>query len=466
MSGFRNSFETESLPGALPIGRNSPQRCAYGLYAEQLSGSPFTAPRGSNERSWLYRIRPSVKHSGRFTKIDAGLWRSAPCHEHDLPIAQLRWDPTPIPKEEMTFLQGVRTMTTAGDVHTQGGMAAHLFLITKSMVDQHFYNADGEMMFVAQQGDVRFVTEFGLIDIEPGEIAVIPRGVKFRVEIPSGPARGYLCENYGGAFTLPERGPIGANCLANARDFLTPVASYEDKDTPTELYVKWGGALFKCELPHSPIDVIAWHGNYAPYKYDLRHFSPVGAISFDHPDPSIFTVLTSPSETAGTANIDFVIFPERWAVAENTFRPPWYHMNIMSEFMGLIYGVYDARPVGFTPGGASLHNSMLPHGPDRDAFESCKQQRTEAGEAGGHAGLHVRDALSAARDAVRGDVGDIAGRLRRLLEGPGEAVRSEQAVTFSSFRGAAKAASPESISPGCGYGFRACVLRTHPGMTN
>ena len=222
MSGFGNSFETEALPGALPIGRNSPQRCAYGLYAEQLSGSPFTAPRGSNERSWLYRIRPSVKHSGRFAKVDAGLWRTAPCHEQEMPIAQLRWDPAPIPKTDMTFLQGVQTMTTAGDANTQAGMAAHVYLITKSMVDQHFYNADGEMMFVPQQGNLRFVTEFGRIDAEPGEIVVIPRGVKFRVELSGGPARGYLCENYGGAFTLPERGPIGANCLANARDFLTP----------------------------------------------------------------------------------------------------------------------------------------------------------------------------------------------------------------------------------------------------
>src|SRR5947208_2270519 len=323
MSGFGNSFETEALPGALPLGRNSPQRCAYGLYAEQLSGSPFTAPRGTNERSWLYRIRPSVKHSGRFARVDAAL-----C-----------------------------------------GMAAHVYLITKSMVDQHFYNADAEMMFVLQQGSLRFVTEFGRIDAEPGEIVVIPRGAKFRVEIPAGPARGYLCENYGGALTLPERGPIGANCLANSRDFLTPVAAYEDKDTPTELFVKWSGQLFATKLPHSPIDVVAWHGNYAPYKYDLRTFSPVGAIGFDHPDPSIFTVLTSPSETAGTANIDLVIFPERWAVAENTFRPPWYHMNIMSEFMGLIYGVYDAKPQGFTPGGISLHNCMLPHGPDREAFD-------------------------------------------------------------------------------------------------
>jgi homogentisate 1,2-dioxygenase len=371
MSGFGNSFETEALPGALPMGRNSPQRCAYGLYAEQLSGSPFTAPRGTNERSWLYRIRPSVRHSGRFAKADTGFWRTAPCTEYDMPIGQLRWGPMPIPEQDVTFLQGIRTMTTAGDANTQAGMAAHVYLITRSMVDQCFYDADGELLFVPQQGDLRLVTEFGVIDIEPGEIAVIPRGVKFRVEVPNGPARGYLCENYGGAFTLPERGPIGANCLANSRDFLTPVAAYEDKDTPTELFVKWGGSLWVTKLPHSPIDVVAWHGNYAPYKYDLRTYSPVGAISFDHPDPSIFTVLTSPSETAGTANIDFVIFPERWAVAENTFRPPWYHMNIMSEFMGLIYGVYDARPQGFVPGGISLHNCMLPHGPDREAFEQA-----------------------------------------------------------------------------------------------
>ncbi len=372
MSGFGNSFETEALPGALPIGRNSPQRCAYGLYAEQISGSPFTAPRDANERSWLYRIRPSVKHSGRFAKLDRGQWRTAPCHEHEIALGQLRWDPTPVPSDErLTFVTGMRTITTAGDAGTQTGMAAHIYVITQSMVDQTFYNADGEMLFVLQLGKLRFVTEFGVIDAEPAEIVVIPRGVKFRAELPDGPARGYICENYGGAFRLPERGPIGANCLANARDFLYPIAAYEEKDTPTELIVKWGGSLWTTTLPHSPLDVVAWHGNYAPYKYDLRRFSPVGAIGFDHPDPSIFSVLTSPSETAGTANIDLVIFPERWAVAENTFRPPWYHMNVMSEFMGLIYGVYEARTTGFTPGGISLHNCMLPHGPDHEAFEAA-----------------------------------------------------------------------------------------------
>jgi homogentisate 1,2-dioxygenase len=380
LSGFGNGFESEALPGALPVGRNSPQRCAYGLYAEQLSGSPFTAPRARNERSWLYRIRPSVAHSGRFTVVptDPGsttegvaCWRSAPDDAPPVPIAQMRWNALPIPDVDTTFLTGVRTITTGGDVGTRTGFACSIYLIATSMVDSCFYNGDAEMLFVLERGNVRFWTEFGIIDAEPSEIVVIPRGVKLRVEVPDGAARGYLCENYGGAFTLPERGPIGANCLANARDFLTPVAAYEDRDVPSTLYVKWGGALWQTELDHSPLDVVAWHGNYAPYKYDLRRFSPVGPVLFDHADPSIFTVLTSPSETPGTANVDFVCFPERWMVAEDTFRPPWYHMNVMSEFMGLIRGVYDAKPDGFVPGGFSLHNGMMPHGPDAQAFEAA-----------------------------------------------------------------------------------------------
>jgi len=375
LSGFGNGFETEALPGALPIGRNSPQRCAYGLYAEQLSGSPFTAPRASNERSWLYRIRPTVAHWGRFEKAEAGLWRTAPCAEIDMPLAPLRWDPLPLPERPVPFVEGIHTVTTAGDAAAQSGMGAHIYLVTRSMQDEYFYNADAEMLFVPQQGALRLWTEFGIIDIAPGEIAVIPRGVKLRVELhDEQPARGYLCENYGGAFTLPERGPIGANCLANPRDFLTPVAAYEDREAPSTMTVKWGGNLWRAELPHSPLDVVAWHGNYAPYKYDLRRYSPVGPLLFDHADPSIFTVLTSPSDTPGTANVDFVIFPDRWLVAENTFRPPWYHMNIMSEFMGLIHGVYDAKTGGgFVPGGFSLHNCMLPHGPDAASFEAASQ---------------------------------------------------------------------------------------------
>ena len=372
MPGFGNDFETESLPDALPKGQNSPQVCNYGLYAEQLSGSPFTAPRGTNERSWLYRIQPSVCHNKDFIKIEFPFWKTAPClDEHELPIAQLRWSPIDAPSEKTNFITGIRTMTTAGDVNTQTGMSAGLYFVNQSMVNEYFYNSDGELLIVPQDGTLLFFTEFGKIDLSVGEICVIPRGVKFKVELTSKSAKGYICENYGAKFTLPNRGPIGANCLANPRDFKTPVAAYEDKVVNSTLHVKWCGKFYKTKIDHSPLDVVAWHGNYAPYKYNLRTFSPVGAILFDHPDPSIFTVLTAPSGEEGTANIDFVIFPERWLVAEHSFRPPWYHMNIMSEFMGLIYGQYDAKPEGFAPGGVSLHNCMLPHGPDTNAYNQA-----------------------------------------------------------------------------------------------
>ncbi|PSJ57218.1 homogentisate 1,2-dioxygenase [Kumtagia ephedrae] len=374
MPGFGNDFETETLPGSLPQGRNSPQRPAYGLYAEQLSGSPFTAPRGTNERSWLYRIRPSVKHHRRFRAIEMPFWKTAPhSGDHALALGQYRWDPLPMPVEPTDFVAGMRTMTTAGDALGQAGMAAHVYAANVSMTDDHFFNADGEMLVVPQEGRVRFVTEMGVIELAPGEIAVLPRGLTFKVELIDTPARGYVCENYGAKFTLPDRGPIGANCLANPRDFKTPVAWFEEKESPCRLIVKWCGAFHATELDHSPLDVVAWHGNYAPYKYDLATYSPVGAILFDHPDPSIFTVLTAPSGEEGTANIDFVIFPPRWLVAEDTFRPPWYHRNVMSEFMGLIRGQYDAKEKGFVPGGVSLHNMMLAHGPDAFGFDKASR---------------------------------------------------------------------------------------------
>ena len=370
MSGFGNDFETEALPGALPQGMNSPQRCNYGLYGEQLSGTAFTAPSHQNERTWCYRIRPSVKHTGRFRKVDLPHWKTAP---HVLPdvisLGQYRWDPVPLDDAPTTWLTGMRTMTTAGDVNTQVGMAAHVYVVTRSMVDDYFFSADSELLVVPQAGRLRFLTELGILDLAPQEIAVIPRGLIYRVEVLDGPARGFVCENYGQKFELPARGPIGANCLANRRDFKTPVAAFEDREVPSTLTVKWCGQFHVTRIGHSPLDVVAWHGNYAPCKYDLRAYCPVGAILFDHPDPSIFTVLTAPSGVPGTANIDFVLFRDRWMVAENTFRPPWYHRNIMSELMGNIHGQYDAKPQGFVPGGISLHNMMLPHGPDRQAFE-------------------------------------------------------------------------------------------------
>ena len=372
MPGFGNDFETEALPGALPQGQNSPQNCTYGLYAEQLSGTPFTAPRGQNERTWCYRIRPSVRHSTRYEKIELPYWKTAPNINDDIiSLGQYRWNPLPIEDSPTTFLTGMKTMTTAGDVNTQTGMAAHVYVITESMGNEYFYSADSEMLIVPQQGKLRFCTELGIIDLQPQEIAIIPRGMVIRVEVLSGPARGFVCENYSSKFDLPNRGPIGANCLANPRDFKTPVAAFEDREIPSRMVVKWCGAFHASTIGQSPLDVVAWHGNYAPCKYDLRTFSPVGAILFDHPDPSIYTVLTAPSGFAGTANIDFILFRDRWNVAEHTFRPPWYHKNVMSELMGNIHGIYDAKPEGFVPGGMSLHNMMLPHGPDKEAFEAA-----------------------------------------------------------------------------------------------
>jgi homogentisate 1,2-dioxygenase len=370
MPGFGNDFETEALPGALPQGQNSPQRCAYGLYAEQLSGSAFTQARP--ERTWCYRIRPSVRHVGRFDRIALPYWKTAPHIVEDVTsLGQYRWDPVPVPDAPLTWLTGMRTLTTAGDVNVQAGMAAHLFLVTRSMVDEYFFSADSELLVVPQEGRLRFCTELGVIDLGPQEVAILPRGLVYRVEVLEGPCRGFVCENYGQKFMLPHRGPIGANCMANPRDFKTPVAAFEDRAAPSRVVIKWCGQFHATQIGHSPLDVVAWHGNYAPCRYDLRAYAPVGAILFDHPDPSIFTVLTAPSGQEGTANIDFVLFRERWMVAEHSFRPPWYHKNIMSELMGNIRGVYDAKPQGFAPGGVSLHNCMLPHGPDRAAFDAA-----------------------------------------------------------------------------------------------
>jgi homogentisate 1,2-dioxygenase len=367
LSGFGNEHATEAVAGALPEGRNSPQRPPLGLYAEQLSGTPFTAPRYANRRSWLYRILPSAMHRP-FRRIDNGLWRSAPFAEGEPSPNRLRWDPLPLPAEPADFVDGMATMGGNGDVAARAGIAIHIYRATKSMEDRVLSDSDGELLIVPQQGRLLLCTELGAIEAAPGEIAVVPRGVRFRVDLPDGAARGYVCENYGALFTLPELGPIGANGLASPRDFLTPVAWYEDRRVPTESVVKFAGNLWATELNHSPLDVVAWHGNYAPYKYDLARFMTLGTVSFDHPDPSIFTVLTAPTDTPGTANCDFVVFPPRWMVAEDTFRPPWFHRNLMSEFMGLVHGAYDAKAEGFAPGGASLHNSFAAHGPDQATF--------------------------------------------------------------------------------------------------
>ncbi|GGP70410.1 homogentisate 1,2-dioxygenase [Streptomyces variabilis] len=370
LSGFGNEHSSEAVPGALPVGRNSPQRAPLGLYAEQLSGSAFTEPRAENRRSWLYRIRPSAAHPS-FTRTGNGALRSAPFTQTVPDPNRLRWNPLPDPDEGTDFLAGLWTLGGNGDVAQRSGMAVHLYHATASM-RRVFSDADGELLIVPERGGLLLRTEFGMLHVEPGHVALIPRGVRFRVELLDETARGYVCENYGAAFRLPDLGPIGANGLANARDFRAPVAAYEDVEGPVEVVNKFCGNLWAATYDHSPLDVVAWHGNHVPYAYDLRRFNVMGTISYDHPDPSIFTVLTSPSDTPGLAGVDFVVFAPRWLVGEDTFRPPYFHRNVMSEYMGLIEGAYDAKAAGkggFVPGGGSLHNMMSAHGPDRETFD-------------------------------------------------------------------------------------------------
>jgi homogentisate 1,2-dioxygenase len=372
LSGFGNHFATEAVAGALPEGRNSPQRPPFGLYAEQLSGTAFTAPRAENRRSWLYRMRPSAEHPAYRPYEGATSFGAADLHT-PLPPNRLRWSPLADPEVAADLIDSMVTMVANGGAEALSGCAVHVYRATADMTARFFFNADGEMLFIPQEGRLALLTEMGRIDIAPGEVALVPRGVRFRALLPDGRARGYVAENHGALFRLPELGPIGSNGLANPRDFLTPVARYEDEDGEFELIQKYLGRLWTTTLDHSPLDVVAWHGSLAPWKYDLSRFNTIGTVSWDHPDPSIFTVLTSPSETPGRANADFVIFPPRWMVAEDTFRPPWFHRNLMSECMGLIHGAYDAKAEGFAPGALSLHNLMAGHGPDVASWRAASE---------------------------------------------------------------------------------------------
>jgi len=376
MSGFGNLFSTEARPGALPIGRNSPQRAPLGLYTELLSGSAFTVARAENRRTWMYRLLPSAMH-GAYKKMAHSGWESGPFDEVDTPANRFRWDPWPAPQARTDFVDGIVTIAGNGSPEAQSGIVAHIYRANASMGNRYLLNADGEMLIVPQSGGLSIKTELGVLDVVPGEIALIPRGIHFKVELADAEASGYICENYGAQFRLPELGPIGSNGLANQRDFLAPVAAFEEGPRQVQIVRKFLGKFWQGSQDYSPLNVVAWHGNLAPYKYDLAKFMAIGSISFDHPDPSIYTVLTAPSTLAGVADCDFVIFPPRWLVAEDTFRPPWFHRNIMSELMGLVRGVYDAKAEGFVPGGVSLHNCMLPHGPDVATFDRASAAELE-----------------------------------------------------------------------------------------
>ncbi|EGE82797.1 homogentisate 1,2-dioxygenase, variant [Blastomyces dermatitidis ATCC 18188] len=386
LNGFGSYHESEAIEGALPIGQNSPQMPSYGLYAEKLSGTAFTAPRHENQQTWLYRILPSAAHQP-FVEVDSSTYHTSLSKDasslKQIPN-QLRWNPFDF-NEDVDWVNGLHLVAGAGEPAMKTGLGILIFAVGKDMGNEAFYSADGDFLIVPQHGVLDIQTELGKLLVRPNEICVIPRGVRYRVALPTGPARGYICELYQGHYQLPELGPIGSNGLANARDFQAPTACFiDDEDDEAvakgatrpewRLHSKFNNTLFTARQSHTPFDVVAWHGNYYPYKYDLGRFNTIGSISFDHPDPSIFTVLTGPSDHVGTAIADFVIFPPRWLVAEHTFRPPWYHRNTMSEFMGLISGDYDAKiGGGFRPAGASLHNVMSAHGPDAQTHQAASQ---------------------------------------------------------------------------------------------
>jgi homogentisate 1,2-dioxygenase len=360
--GFGNHHQSEAITGALPVQQNSPQKCGFGLYAEQLSGTAFTRPRHVNLHSWLYRILPSVVHGEYIPYSEI----HSPFLNPQSPNP-MRWSPLPPLQDQQDFVDGLWHL--AGNTM----LNAYLYQCNKTMEKRYFCNRDGEMLFVPYAGKIRLHTEFGILTISAGHIAVIPRGVFFRVELLDEIAAGYVCENGATPLTLPQLGAIGANGLANPRHFEYPQASFEDTKDKVELICKYLHHFWKAESSHSPLNIVAWHGNYAPYSYDLSLFNTINTVSFDHPDPSIFTVLTSDSDTPGVANLDFVIFPPRWMVAEHTFKPPYFHRNVMNELMGLVTGEYDAKEEGFNIGGVSIHNCMTAHGPDTESFHKASE---------------------------------------------------------------------------------------------
>ena len=363
LAGFGNFHQTEAQEGALPKNQNSPQCCPLNLYAEQLSGSAFTRPRHQNLRSWLYRYLPSAVHE------EYVAYQSEACidiHPEQAPN-QYRWSALENLTGQVDFIDGIQFIAGNTCANT------YIYQCNQSMKQRYFINHDGEMLFCPYAGEITLFTEFGKMTIQPGHIAVIPKGIVFKMDVSTAEARGYLCENLASPFVLPQLGPIGSNGLANPRHFLYPTACYEDVSVPIDIIAKFQKKYWIAKKSSTPLNVVAWQGNYAPYCYDLNLFNVINTVSFDHPDPSIFTVLTSESALPGVANLDFVIFPPRWMVAEHTFRPPYFHRNIMSEFMGLIRGEYDAKQQGFEIGGISIHNSFTAHGPDAGSFLKASQ---------------------------------------------------------------------------------------------
>jgi homogentisate 1,2-dioxygenase len=375
LCGFGAAHGSEALKGALPEAQNSPRLPPYGLVAEQLNGTSFTVPRAENRRVWLYRVRPSLVQDD----AEPMAHPSFNLDYLDQPPAAspVGWTPRVLPEGGIDFVDGLTTRAGAGDPADARGLALHTFVASSDMGARAMVDADGDLMILPDTGILRLRTELGWLRVEPGELVVIPRGIVFSVFVEQGPVRGVVMEVYARHFRLPERGPIGANGLADERHFFMPVASYEDRAGPFEIVVKMGGHLYRAARSHSPFDVVAWHGNYTPYKYDLRRFNAMGTVTWDHPDPSIFTVLSAPFERPGENLADLVVFPSpRWDVAAHTFRPPYYHRNAATEINAIVAGVSRADDV-FSCGGIFITPPFAAHGPNAKAVERAHAMSDE-----------------------------------------------------------------------------------------
>lgn len=376
LTGFGNEHLSEALAGALPIGRNSPQKLPYGLYAEQVNGSPFTAPRAENQRSWVYRIYPTAAAQGPWSRMP-NLHLDEPETPQESSPERYRWRPWTSTAADVDFVDSLFRMCQSGGSRELRGMSLYAYWANRSMERRLFSSIDGELLILPQSGSLRVRTEMGVLFAEPGEMVLLPRGMRFSVDPLDETCRGFVCENMGMPFRLPERGLIGANGLANERDFLIPVAAFEVDDSKFESIAKFGGRTWRSSLKRTPFDVVAWHGTYAPCKYDLRRFNAIHSVSYDHTDPSVFTALTSPSGVAGVANVDFAVLPPRWLVANDTFRPPYYHRNIMSEIVISLRGSPESRGKDYKIGSSHIHNSMAPHGPDPDILQKASNTSLE-----------------------------------------------------------------------------------------
>ncbi|GLI78307.1 hypothetical protein PoHVEF18_006618 [Penicillium ochrochloron] len=376
LNGFNGYHQSEAAEGVIPLVINIPQKSKYGLHTERISGSSFTAPRKDSKQTWLYRLLPSTCHE------DFSLLENHPFNLKNVLNSKYQyspnrstWAPAQIAKEA-DFLTGLQLIGGAGNPTMKEGLAYYAFTAGKSMPsNQAFYSADGDFLLAPQKGTLDIRTEMGYLRVRSNEICVVPRGIRFHVSLPAGPVRGFALELFEGHFELPELGPIGSTGLANIRDFEIPTASFDNSNVDTEIIAKFAGQVHRTVHRGSIFNVAGWSGTYYPFKYDLGKFNTIGSVSYDHTDPSIFTVLTAPSSVPGEAVVDVAVFGPRWLVMEKSYRPPYFHRNTMSEFAFVIKGGFDVTPLPPQLEGLFLlSNTMCAHGADPESWKQATEK--------------------------------------------------------------------------------------------